>query len=285
MNDYSVEVRLSSPQDRRLRGTVGGSYFGVSGPITANFGVQNNGRLILGGNGGLKLGVRTPAVYGGLYFDATDKLTLGAEGRYQWDGVTQQQQFVAFGTPAGPEFKDTFKSFSPRFTADSKLNPTTMFYATVSRGYRPGGFNPNLSGLAQSVIDQLSGSNLSYKEEQLDNYEIGHKKTWLNNRLRTTLAVYSMKWTNGQIRNTFFATLPTGATQSIAVTTNSGRVDLSGAEFAADFAATRNLTLAATLDYSASRLKNFILNPNGLLEQNNADVSGKEFDQTPKLQT
>ena len=283
VNDYSVELRLSSPQERRLRGTVGGSYFGVSGPITANFGLQNSGRLILGGNGGLKLAVRTPAVYGGLYFDATDELTLGAEGRYQWDGITQQQLFSALGAPPGPELKETFKSFSPRITADYKLSPVALLYATFSRGFRPGGFNPNLTGLAQSVLDQLSGSGLAFKEEQLDNYEIGHKQTWLNNRLRTTLALYAMKWTNGQIRNTFFATLPSGATQSIAVTTNAGKVDLKGAEFAADFAATQHLTLAGTLDYSSSKLLNFILNPNGLLEQNNANVSGKEFDQTPRL--
>jgi iron complex outermembrane receptor protein len=283
VNDYSTELRLSSPQDRRVRGTVGGSYFGVSGPITANFGQQNTGRLILGGNGGLKLAVRTPAIFAGLYFDATDKLTLGAEGRYQWDGITQRQQFTALGAPPGPELKDTFKSFSPRVTADYKISPVSLLYATFSRGYRPGGFNPNLSGLAQSVLDQLSGTNLSFKEEQLDNFEIGHKQTWMNNRLRTTLALYTMTWTNGQIRNTFFATLPSGATQSIAVTTNSGKVDLRGAEFATDFAATQNLTLAGTFDYSYSKLVNFILNPNGLLEQNNANVSGKAFDQTPKF--
>jgi iron complex outermembrane receptor protein len=283
VNDYSTELRLSSPQDRRLRGTGGVSYYGVSGPITANYGLQNSGRLILGGNGGLKLSVRTPAVYGGVYFDATDKLTLGAEGRYQWDGITQQQLFTALGAPPGPELKDTFKSFSPRITANYKLNPVTLLYATFSRGYRPGGFNPNLSGLAQSVLDQLSGTNISYKEEKLDNFEIGHKQTWLNNRLRTTLALYYMKWTNGQIRNTFFATLPSGATQSIAVTTNAGVVNLHGAEFAADFAATQHLTLAGTFDYASSKLVNFILNPNGLLEQNNANVSGNTFDQTPKI--
>jgi iron complex outermembrane receptor protein len=283
VNDYSVELRVSSPQDRRVRGTVGANYFGVSGPITANVGQQNTGRLILGGNGGLKNAVRTPAVFGGLYLDATDKLTLGAEGRYQSDGITQRQLFTGLGTPPGPELKETYKSFAPRLTADYQLNPQSLLYFTLSRGYRPGGFNPNLSGLAQSVLDQLGGTNLAYKEEQLDNFEIGHKQTWLNNRLRTTLAIYAMKWTEGQIRNTFFATLPNGQTQSIAVVTNAGKVNLNGAEFAADFAASQHLTLAGTLGYAHSKLVNFILNPNGLLEQNNANVSGNTFDQTPKL--
>jgi iron complex outermembrane receptor protein len=133
------------------------------------------------------------------------------------------------------------------------------------------------------VLDQLGGTNLAYKEEQLDNVEIGHKQTWLNNRLRTTLAIYAMSWTNGQIRNTFFAVQPGGASGSIAVITNAGKVNLKGAEIAANFAATQRLTLSGTLGYAHSKLVNFILNPNGLLEQNNADVSGKTFDQTPRV--
>jgi iron complex outermembrane receptor protein len=137
-----------------------------------------------------------------------------------------------------------------------------------------------LLSLTPALLAELTGfGNIAYKEEQLDNFELGHKQTWFDNRLRTTLAVYRMKWSDGQIRNTQF--ISTG--QSVAVITNSGKVNLSGAEFEASFAATRNWNIDGTLGYASSKLVQFVLNPNGLLEQNNANVSGNTFDQTPKL--
>lgn len=280
--DKSIEGRISTPQNKRIRATIGVSYYNLSAPITANFGIQNSGRLINGGGGGLIAESSTPAVFGGIYFDVTDHLTLTAEARYQWDKITSQQLFPA----VGPLLSDTFKSFSPRFIANYKFSPDSMAYATFSRGFRPGGFNPNLTTLTPVQLAQIadSGSGISFLQEQLDNFEIGHKGTWFNNRLRTTLALYYMKWRNGQIRNSQFFTNTNGTTGSIAITTNAGSVDLKGVEFEANFAATNNLTLAGTLSYSTNKLIKFIYSPNGLSIQGNSDVSGRHLEQTPNLQ-
>jgi iron complex outermembrane recepter protein len=280
--DKSIEGRISTPQDKRIRATIGASYYNVATPVSTNIGIQNSGRLINGGNGGLTSGVSTPAVFGGIYFDVTDDLTVTAEARYQWDGIEAQQLFPA----VGPALSDTFKSFSPRVIVNYDISPDSMAYATFSRGYRPGGFNPNLTTLTPTQLAQIqdAGSGISFLQEQLDNYEVGHKGTWFDNRLRTTLALYYMKWRNGQIRNTQFFTNTNGSTGSIAITTNAGSVDLKGVEFEANFAATRELTLSGTMSYSTNKLINFVYSPNGLSIQGSNDVSGRHLEQTPKFQ-
>src|SRR5205814_1370669 len=133
-----------------------------------------------------KTRVLTPAIFGGVYFDLNDQITFSGEARYQWDHITQQQEYPAFG----PRLSGTFTSFSPRATVDYKYSADSMVYATWSRGYRPGGFNGTILGLDPTILAQLTtlGSNLLFKQEKLDNFELGHKGTWLNNRLRTTVA-------------------------------------------------------------------------------------------------
>lgn len=281
VNDLSQELRFTSPQDNWLRATFGASYYRVWGPSSSNFGIQNSGRLINGGNGGLISRVHTPAVFGGVYVDATDKLKLGIEGRYQWDGITRQQTFPA----ASPQLDATFKSFSPRITADYSVTPQSLLYGSYSWGYRPGGFNAALQGLPDSVLAQFGtqGTQISYKEEKLVNYEIGNKATWFDKRLRTTLALYYMKYTNGQVPNVQFFVNPNGSTGSTTVITNVGEVNLKGIELQADLKATENLKFSGSLGLADNKIINYVYTPNGLRIRNSTAVNGNTLDGVPKL--
>ena len=274
--DWSLEGRVSSPQEARLRGTIGTSLFTSMVPGGVNYGISIAGRST---QPSTKSTVYTPAVFGGLYFDITDDLTLTGEARYQWDRIGQQQLFPTFG----PRFKDTFKSFSPRVILDYKLAEGSLAYATWSRGYRQGGFNGGLFGLAPSILAQVAtlGSNLTYKQEKLDNFEIGHKGTWLDNRLRTTVAAYYMTWRDGQVSNTAFFTRPDNSTGNVTVVANRGAVDLKGIEIEADFAVTEELSLSATFDYADAKVKDYVFTPDGLKIRNSTNVNGNRMEQSP----
>ncbi len=274
--DSSIEARVASPQQARLRGTLGTSLFTTLTPGTTNYGISIAGRST---QPTTKSTVYTPAVFGGVYFDVTDALAVSAEARYQWDRIGQQQNFP---TP-GPRFKDTFKSFSPRVTVDYKLATNSLAYATWSRGYRQGGFNGGLFGLAPSILAQVStlGSNLTYKQEKLDNFEIGHKGTWLDNRLRTTVAAYYMTWRDGQVSNTAFFTRPDNSTGNVTVVANRGAVDLKGLEIEADLAMTKQITVSATFDYSDAKVKDYVFTPDGLKIRNSTNVNGNRMEQSP----
>ena len=278
--NYSAEGRVSTPQDKPLRGTLGVSYFRLSGPPSASFGIQNSGRLINAGGGGIDEGVSTPAIFGGLYYDIGDRLTVSAEGRYQWDKISQSQTFPVASTV----LKKTFTSFSPRVTADFRITPQSLLYANFSRGYRPGGFNAGILGLTPEARAVLAGQGalLAYNEEKLDNYEIGHKATWFDNRLRTTLALYYMNWSEGQVRQSNIFTA-NGTTSSIVVISNVGKVDLKGVEFDADLAVTDSLRVSGNANYSRNKIINYVYLPNGPRIQGSTDVNGNDLDHSPRL--
>lgn len=277
---YTAEARVSSPDQNSLRATFGASYFRLGGPPQASFGIQNSGRLLNAGGGGLIYHVKTPAIFGGVYWDATDRLTIGVEGRYQWDRIEQQNIFPA----VSQELDKTFRSFSPRLTVDFNITPSSLLYGSFSRGYRPGGFNAGLLGLTQGQLAEIGsqGGLLAYDQERLDNFEIGHKATWFGGRLRTTLALYAMKWTDGQVNQTYRTTAG-GTTQSVVIVSNVGRVDLKGVEFDAELAVSESLSLSGTLNYARNKIIDYVYLPNGPRIRNSTDVDGNDLDRSPRF--
>ncbi len=274
--DWSQELRVSSPQDARLRATLGGSVFNSSAPGGVNMGFQASGRLT---QAKTKTRTLTPAIFGGVYYDVTDRITLSGEARYQWDHIRSQQLFPAFG----PLLTGTFPSFSPRATIDYKYAANSTAYATFSRGYRPGGFNGTILGLDPFIVSQLStlGSNLTYKQEKLDNFELGHKGLWLDGRLRTTTAIYYDMWRDGQVSNTLFFTRPDGSTGSATVTQNIGQVNMKGIEFESEIQLTEHLNISATLDYQHTKVLSYVFSPDGLKIRNSTNVTGNQMEQAP----
>ncbi len=66
-------------------------------------------------------------------------------------------------------------------TASTKITPDLFAYATYSRGNKSGGIN---------VVQLPPGVDAVVKPERLDNYEIGVKSTWLNNKLTVNADVF-----------------------------------------------------------------------------------------------
>ncbi|WP_019555844.1 TonB-dependent receptor [Thiomicrorhabdus arctica] len=63
-------------------------------------------------------------------------------------------------------------------------------YASISRGYKAGGFNIGLPSAQNNLIQ--------FKKESLINYEIGHKATLANNTIKTDISVFYMDRKNPQ---------------------------------------------------------------------------------------
>ena len=115
----------------------------------------------------------------------------------------------------------SFTSFSPRVSLDYQITDDTLLYALFSRGYRPGGFNSGLVTSSAATIEALKAAvpsaGLSFEEEQLDNYEIGVKSTFMDGRARAVLTYYDSTWKNGQVSNSVpvvVAVLPTSSRSS-----------------------------------------------------------------------
>lgn len=133
--------------------------------------------------------------YGQATFTAGNKLDIiaGLRGDYENKKATLTSLTVPpFGPPTVQNLKDNFSEFSPQFGLAYRLTPRRLAYATVSRGFKAGGFNPaSPAGTEQ------------YGQEKSTNYEIGLKNSWLKNRVTANAALYYIDWKDLQLNVPF----------------------------------------------------------------------------------
>ncbi len=221
-DDWSVELRLDSPQDQRFRWMLGGFYFEQDKDaydIT----------FTLGDLADSKEDVDNIAAFGSATFDFTETVALTVEARYMeetkelddLDTATGETTFYA---------EDTWHSFTPRVTLNWDVNDDTMVYATYSEGAKPGGFNGS---------DGAEVNEPTYEQEESTNYELGIKSTFWDGRLMTNAAVFFTEVTDIQLTTPI--TNPSGALNSIA--TNQGEGEVFGVEIDVTALLTENLTV------------------------------------------
>jgi iron complex outermembrane receptor protein len=256
--DFSQEIRLSSPDSGAFRWLIGLSYMEISQPGGSGvYGITPRGPGIVSTPVFNKS--ETPAIFGGLYWDVTDRLTLSGELRYQEDKLVRQALTNALGQRVpGVRYEATFESVSPRVIADFDFTDDHNGYVSWSQGVRPGGFNVAYAVQPPEVQAMLPGVGLTFDEEKLTNYEVGLKSIWMNGRAQTRAAIYYAKWEDGQLGNSITFTPPGGNLNIISVTANVGEVDLKGVELEADFQATANLKLSGSFAYTDSEIKSYI---------------------------
>ena len=283
--DYNQEIRITSPQDARLRWTLGANYFTVDAPSggvggTFPFGTLRSSNITSNE-------VDTWAAFAGTQYDITDELTISVDARFQWDKISRQQlETRDAGVPPTPpfdeRFSNTFKSFSPRVSLDYQMGDHTL-YVLFARGFRPGGFNTVLLTRPQSVVDQFApfGAGRTYDEERLDNYEVGAKSTWLDGQLLTRLAVYVDPYRKGQSQITIPFTNEFGDLDLASVIVNTGATDLWGIEFEFDAAPTENLTLSGSFGLADSEVDSFFCG-DGNLVFGTPDCTGSQLPSASK---
>lgn len=204
------------------------------------------------------------AVFGEASYDLTNKLTLlGGARVYKYrnslygfygliehctgfydDGKFVQAEPDDGGTPQYPcvdtrilddQKEKTGQTF--KVSLSYEIDDNRMVYATFSQGFRPGGVNrARIPGIP------------SYEEDFVDNYEIGWKTSWLENRLRFNGAVYYVNWSDVQLGVLDISVSP------LTIIHNLGSSRTYGAEFDLVFAATEKLTLSLSGSYNEAKL-------------------------------
>jgi iron complex outermembrane recepter protein len=297
LKDWSQELRVTSPTEQRLRWTLGVNYIELGSPGGTVYGLTPSGPLFTAAI--TQQDVTTPSAFGGAYFDLTDTITLSAEARYQEDEISQTPKVGTNGVPvtgaAATPLSNTFTSFSPRVSIDWKYAENSTLYALYSTGTRPGGFNAALVTSTPATLAQIlavvPNAALAFEEEELVNFEVGLKSTWLDGRARTQLTLFKNEWKNGQVANSIPVVAPGGVANLIGLTVNNGTADLQGLEFEGEIRATENLRLAATFGYNDTEVKSFGVAPNGLPNCSDcnfiygsfAGVIGNQLPTVPKI--
>lgn len=258
---FTQEFRVTTSQKERLRATAGVYLFRQESEEVANQRViptstspvnVANPALSLQPSGPYTLALQAPAInltdnrvrniaiFGGVDYDITDRLTLGVEARYAEDNIRQRNALNdGLGTPDGPEVEATFKAVTPRITARYRLTDDINLYANVAGGTKPGNFNPSVPDPSFRDVD----------EERLIAYEVGAKTQWLDGRLTANVAVYYNEIEDQQLTvNVEIAGQPT------SILANAGETEVWGAELETNFQITDNWNAGLIYSYTDSEI-------------------------------
>ncbi|WP_232476026.1 TonB-dependent receptor [Flavisphingomonas formosensis] len=123
------------------------------------------------------------AAFGQLSYRFATGIELTGALRYDID-QRHQTDLVAAGQP---EYRNTFRSLQPKASVSWFINPDAMIYATVGKGFRSGGFNP------QARISR------NYKKEENWNFEAGFKTSLLDRRLSLNGAAFYTRIKDRQV--------------------------------------------------------------------------------------
>ncbi len=203
-----------------------------------------------------------------LFFEAdyrlTDALTFTLGGRYTEDEKEARQYGVVNTGPNHPD--DKWDEFTPRVGVRYQLNDDMMLFATYSAGYRSGGFNGRVANLVDATQP--------YDPETVDNYELGFKSEWMDNRLRINANLFYMDYEDKQEELQLPDDNDTGQK---TVVENASTATIQGLEIDIQAFISDHFSLRANAGYLDSEYDDFTYE--GL--EGPVDLSGLEFRRAP----
>ena len=199
------------------------------------------------------------------YFDMDTGLELSIGGRYTSDERTSRilrqtvlggnsPRFGGMGFPVQTtsdfEGSEEFTDFTPRVSLAWQPVETQNLYASYSRGFKGGGFDPR--GLTTAAPDFNQDGTVSddevfeflkFEPEIVDTYEVGIKSSLFDRRISTSLALFYSDYTDIQVPGSIGVdTDGDGIEDTFAgVTTNAGEATVKGIEFEGTALLARNL--------------------------------------------
>jgi len=186
------------------------------------------------------------AVYTQLDFHLTEKLTLTLGERYsrfQLSGNVTQNGPYAGGLVVNTQHADQSAS-TPKIGVSYQANDRNLFYATVSKGFRPGGIADPYPATSCAPDLQALGITgtppVAFNPDSLWSYEVGAKNVLAGGHVRLATSLYRIEWKNIQTA----IGLPSCG---YALDTNLGTARSDGFDFQADVDVAPGLTVGLTL--------------------------------------
>lgn len=296
-DDYSGEVRVTSPQDQPIRGTTGVYYFKAENEAYQAEYTGFCNRTRFGDpyiNGApswtLKADKENLGFFGGLDYDVGEDVTLSVEARYAKDLPVQK---AANGVTAS----ENYYSLTPRFIATWQMTDDVNVYGSAAKGNKPGGFFYGFFDApvtADDTNEAIANGRAIIKEEEAWTYEMGAKTQWLDRRLTANIAVFYIDWTNqavNETQNVPWTCADTGLGSEIPnnFIRNAGESRVTGTEIDLTLAATDSLFLTLSYGLQDTKLEDYnslvlatLISDDPDVLASGVSVSGNEAPRVPK---
>ncbi|MCE2990581.1 MAG: TonB-dependent receptor [Aquidulcibacter sp.] len=250
--DYTFsEVALLSgneiPMDTAFQGQA--AFFVCDEPLTTavfSLACSNEARETINASGRNT----SYAAFGDGTFNVTDHIRATVGARLSFDrkrfaysappvvtvgsGLTGNNLFAA-PTAAPQTFDKSWTSIQPRFALDYKPDARTIIFASASRGFKAGGFDP-----------AFEVSRVPFERESVWAYEVGTRTRMIAGTLGLGLSAFFLDYDDYQLQ-----VLRNGTTSTL----NAPKVTSYGAEFEGSWRPTRRLTFDANLVLNQSTFR------------------------------
>lgn len=183
-------------------------------------------------------------------------------------GLRSEQHESDYEDSLGVVFAPTDDLIGGRVSLEYALASSHMLYASLTRGYKAGGFNTDGS---------LDADLRLFDSETLWNLELGFKATMLDDRLAMSLALFRMQRRDVQIATSVTRLRGDGSAEFISYTGNGAKGFNQGLEAEALFQATPRLQLTASLGLLDTEFDDYV---NGAGE----NLDGRDQAQAPSYQ-
>lgn len=300
----SQEFRLASSEEQRLSWIAGLHYFRYrfdSDSASATFAPVARRTY---SRTWLNQDAESYAAFGSLKFAVTDRFDLNAglrwtEEKKTIDIHTIRSAGATFNSPGSwwnPNSLNTplsynedisktrkWRELTGDITPEYRLTDDALVFFRFARGYRSGGFNNSIPVLTAAQIAAGVTPDIPVVEpEYLDNYELGLKTSWLNDRLRVNanLFYYDQKDIQLNIQAPNPLNLQNPPTGSFAQNAASGEVK--GFELEVHAAPIENLRISGSIGLIQAEYIDFnpTLSVSGVTQE--VDRSGNKYFRTPE---
>lgn len=265
LEQFSQEFRIASPQDQQLRYVAGVFYLNQDTLTKHDLFVGTNATDPNAENSWL-IGLPFPlgfdsldesthtietdaiAVFGNIEYDLFDRLTLLAGVRYtheEKDLAGFETGLAFLGLPTIGPFTDSISDddVSPTAGLLYRFTDKINTYFRWSKGFRSGGYNNDLF---------IPSTDISFRSETVDAFEIGLKTQWWDDRVRINIAAFFTDYKDLQQPS-----FDDAAAVPFVRITNAGSAEVKGVEV--DYAAivTPEITLKGGFSYTDATFTNF----------------------------
>jgi iron complex outermembrane receptor protein len=289
---------------------TGSKLQGVAGVFFMKTNAYNDFDVLYNAAGGLSLlthddiDTKTWAVFADASYSLTDTFNVTVGGRYT-DDERKAQIFkqtylglnsspplgnpgaVAFGAPNTNLGKDqlerTDKKFTPKLGFGWKFAPEHNMYATWSKGFKGGMFDPRMDLVATG--GPTSPASLAKRRgvdpEEVSSIELGVKSSMNGGRLQTNAAVFYTDYKNVQIPGSIPTFDAAGNVNGFAGSlTNAGKAKIKGLELEAIAYLTPQLNVSVMYSHIDAKYNEWLV-ANGAAGLVNI-AGSTEFQNTPK---
>jgi iron complex outermembrane receptor protein len=182
----SQELNLTSDNDSDFSWLLGAFYLHESLENDEKYTFPSMGfNFSLGG----APTVNSYAVYAQGNYKLSDKFDVTAGLRYTRDEkkTSEFNRVPEFAVDVSDNLSGEWGAFTPKLSLNYKATEDSLIYASVSRGFRSGGFN----------IGGFQGE--SFAPEFIMSYEAGYKQQLFDKRLTANLALFRSEYTDMQV--------------------------------------------------------------------------------------